>query len=59
MADLIAEEEAKAAEEEANKRPEPPTPQTMKDRVNEESKRRKDAHMQKMKEKDEEEKRQK
>ena len=59
LTDLIAEEEAKAAEEEANKRPEPPTPQTMKDRVNEESKRRKDAHMQKMKEKDEEEKRQK
>ena len=42
---MIAEEEAKAAEEEANKRPEPPSAQTMKDRVNEESKRRKDAHM--------------
>ena len=59
LADLIAEEEAKAAEEEANKRPEPPSAQTMKDRVNEESKRRKDAHMQKMKEEAEEEKRQK
>ena len=59
LADILAEEEAKAAEEEAKKRPEPPTAATMKDRVNDERERRKKAHMDKMREEAEKEKRQK
>ena len=57
LADIIAEEEAKAAEEEANWRPEPPTAATMKERVNDERERRLQARRDKMREEAEEEKR--
>jgi len=56
LAELRAAEEAKRQEEEAKKRPEPPTAKTMRERVAEESKKRKDAHMAKMRQADEEEK---
>lgn len=52
-------EEIKRQEEEAKRRPEPPNAKTMRERVAEESKRRKDAHMEKLRLQGLEEKRQK
>ena len=55
LKEIYAQEEAKKAEEEAKKRPEPPTPKSMRERVAEESKRRKDAHLAELKRQGEEE----